>query len=113
MAPEIFKKNVKEFCKCDIWSCGVLLHILLIGKPPIEGNNDQITEFLKATTQIEFKDEDWTYITDDGRDLCEKLLKVNQDERLESNEILNLSWFGKFHAINKAVAMNPQPKEVM
>lgn len=44
MSPEILKGNYNE--KCDIWACGVLLYIMLIGTPPFfsdtEGNDEEI-----------------------------------------------------------------------
>ena len=38
IAPEILAGEYNE--KCDIWSLGVLLFILLSGKPPFDGNTD-------------------------------------------------------------------------
>ena len=37
MAPEVFRQNYTE--KCDIWSCGVILYIILSGIPPFNGKN--------------------------------------------------------------------------
>lgn len=37
IAPEIISKKYNE--KCDIWSCGVILYILLCGSPPFNGKN--------------------------------------------------------------------------
>ena len=53
MAPEVIDRNYNE--KCDIWSCGIILYILLCGLPPFNGKNTQeILEKIKLQP-LDFK----------------------------------------------------------
>ncbi len=47
IAPEVLRQDYNE--KCDIWSCGVILYILLSGRPPFNGVTDK--EILEKVKQ--------------------------------------------------------------
>ena len=50
MAPEVIQGNYDN--KCDIWSCGVILYILLCGYPPFDGDNEN--DIIKAITKKKY-----------------------------------------------------------
>ena len=54
IAPEVLNKKYNE--KCDIWSCGVILFILLSGQPPFNGQSDQeIMKKVRAGSSVSQK----------------------------------------------------------
>ena len=81
IAPDVLlKKGYNE--RCDVWSIGVILYILLTGKPPFDGDGDEeITEQVKIGT-MNFDDAIWDKISSDAKDLLrKKMLMYNFSQR--------------------------------
>lgn len=94
IAPEVLKRNYNE--KCDVWSCGVLLFILLCGKPPFWGGNDKEILDKVATRQPDFRDEEWEHVSPEGRRFVELLLQKQASNRPTSADALQNEWFKKY-----------------
>lgn len=104
IAPEVLSKAYDE--KCDIWSCGVILYILLSGIPPFPGRNDK--EIMKNVLKGEYKldGEEWKYVSDEAKDLIRKTLTYDPHKRLSAKEALEHKWFEKVmikEKVNKEV----------
>ena len=86
IAPEVLNKRYNE--KCDIWSCGVILYIILSGVPPFNGANDQ--EIMKNVKigKFSFSDPCWNNMSDKAKDLIKKLLTYDIDQRPTAEEAL-------------------------
>ncbi len=80
IAPEVIGKNYTA--SCDVWSCGVILYILLCGFPPFNGKtDDEIIEKIKAGN-VKFDPKKWSNISEDAKEFIFKMIKLNPDERI-------------------------------
>ena len=72
VAPEVLGGDYDE--KCDIWSIGIILYMLLSGQPPFNGNSD--LQILEAVKKGEFQIEGgvWDDVSITARDLVCKML---------------------------------------
>ena len=79
IAPEVIHKKYNE--KCDLWSIGVILYIMLCGYPPFNGNSDK--EIMEAVMIGKFKmeGEDWDCVSSDAKHMVRKLLERDVNKR--------------------------------
>ena len=93
IAPEVLQKDYTE--KCDIWSCGVILYILLSGRPPFYGHNDK--DILKKVSRGEYslKGKVWESISSSAKRLISRMLDFNPKTRISASEALKNEWLCK------------------
>ena len=90
IAPEVLSKNYSE--KCDLWSCGVVLYILLSGRPPFYGKNDK--EILRSVLEGHYSMQgaEWARASPEAKSLVCRMLQLNQKERISAEQALNHPW---------------------
>lgn len=95
VAPEVLKKSYDS--KCDIWSAGIILHILLVGRPPFDGNTEkEIMLKIKGETPIDFKSILWESRSVISKDLMPKILSKFPHRRATGVQILSHEWFNSY-----------------
>ena len=103
ISPEVLDGFYDE--KCDIWSAGVILYILLCGYPPFNGNDDdEIFESIKKRKFV-YPDAEWANISKEAKDLINKMLSEPLT-RLTAEQVLGHPWL--VNQLNK----NTKAKEI-
>ena len=91
IAPEVLNKNYNE--KCDLWSCGVIMYIMLTGKPPFNGKNEKEIFDKIHKGKFDMESYPWGIISENAKDLIKKLLIIDTKKRLSAEEALKHNWF--------------------
>ncbi|KAJ1610103.1 calcium/calmodulin-dependent protein kinase [Cryptosporidium canis] len=96
VAPEVLSSTKDSYGpKCDVWSTGVLLHLLLMGTVPFPGANDADTISQVLNKQLCFEDPSYNILSYHAKDLLSKLLNRNVEERLDARRALQHPWLSQ------------------
>lgn len=91
VAPEILQKE-KYGTKCDMWSLGVVVFIMIGGYPPFYAGTDLEMLRLTMVGKFEFDREYWDGISNGAKDLISSLLVVDPRKRADADDILSHPW---------------------
>ena len=98
VAPEVLERHYNE--KCDTWSCGIILHILLVGKTPFgNGTDEEILSRVERFKEVNFNARDWDSISNEAKDLLSELLTRNPARRPSPQRALEFDWIRNQHVI--------------
>lgn len=90
MAPEVFGGVYDE--KCDLWSCGVVLYLMICGQLPFPSPNDEEAERAIRTQKLEFPGNLFDGVSRECKDLISKLMNKNPKNRLNAIKALHHPW---------------------
>ena len=94
IAPEVLAGNYDE--KCDVWSLGVIMHILFSGYPPFSGNSDSEIFHNIQYSEPNYNDKCWAKISKEAVGLIKSMLKKNPKERPSAAEVYQSTWLQNF-----------------
>eukprot|EP00359_Climacostomum_virens_P005883 CAMPEP_0204902644 /NCGR_PEP_ID=MMETSP1397-20131031/3790_1 /ASSEMBLY_ACC=CAM_ASM_000891 /TAXON_ID=49980 /ORGANISM="Climacostomum Climacostomum virens, Strain Stock W-24" /LENGTH=484 /DNA_ID=CAMNT_0052071179 /DNA_START=2503 /DNA_END=3957 /DNA_ORIENTATION=- len=94
MAPEVFEGDYDE--KCDIWSCGVLMYIILSGKLPFKGLNTYEVMHRAREGNPPFTDSGWAGISTEAVTFIKKMLCPDPKLRISAAAALQDNWLKRW-----------------
>ena len=103
ISPEVLNGKYDE--KCDIWSAGVILYIIICGYPCFNGDDDDEIFAAIQKGKINFPSPEWDSISNDAKELIKKMC-CSPNKRLTAEQVLNETWV-KDNAPNAGKALLP------
>jgi calcium/calmodulin-dependent protein kinase (CaM kinase) II len=82
-------------CPVDLWSCGVILHILIVGYPPFWNENSEKMLLSAVRGQYSLTTQCWKNISSSCKDLVKRLLTVPSSQRVTASSALKHPWIFK------------------
>jgi calcium-dependent protein kinase len=90
VAPEVLRRSYGH--EADIWSCGVILYILLSGVPPFWGETEQqiFDSILKG--DLDLASDPWPSISESAKDCVRRMLTQDPKARATADAVLQHEW---------------------
>merc|ERR1719156_148692 len=90
VAPQVLAGKYDQ--ASDLWSCGVIMYVLLCGYPPFYGETDADVLAKVRLGNFTFNAADWKNVSEDAKNLIRMLLKMNPKDRFTAEQSMNHIW---------------------
>ena len=98
-SPEVISNNYDE--KCDVWSCGVLMYVLLSGHFPFKGEDEDTIIRAILSGKYDFDIDYFNGVSEEAKDLISKCLKYQPNKRITIQEAINHRFFKDLNEAKK------------
>lgn len=90
MSPQVIE-NLYDL-SADIWSCGVMLYILLSGRAPFSGDTAEAVMQQARRGNYSLSGDDWYYISENAKDMIRGMMAFDPKDRWKASEALSHTW---------------------
>jgi calcium-dependent protein kinase len=103
VAPQVLAGKYDQLS--DLWSCGVIMYVMLCGYPPFFGETDAEVLSKVRLGNFSFNQADWKNVSEDAKNLIRMMLKMNPRDRYTAEQTLNHEWIKNKAPRAKGVAL--------
>jgi calcium-dependent protein kinase len=96
IAPEVLSGAYNELC--DVWSCGVIMYILLSGKVPFNGENDEEIIARVRTGVYSLTIPEFANVSEEAIDLIKRMISP-AETRISAKAALQHPWMKRFFSV--------------
>ena len=90
-SPEVLKNNYSK--ECDIWSCGIIMYVLLSGHFPFYAKTEEEIKKKILSGKFEFNPKYFSNISEKAKDLITKCLIYDKRKRISAQQALEHEFF--------------------
>ncbi|XP_033097094.1 calcium/calmodulin-dependent protein kinase type II delta chain-like isoform X2 [Anneissia japonica] len=102
LSPEVLRKEAYGK-PVDMWACGVILYILLVGYPPFWDEDQQKLYNIIKHGKYDYPSPEWDTVTHEAKDLINRMLTIDPNRRITASEALKHAWIANRERVASSV----------